>query len=88
MDLGISTTARPMPLWTMAVDVILLVLFFLWRKDFRCPSGRTTQWKTALFALLAVAAVLANVGLTYHQLRLSAAPGTRIDLWDSFALGV
>ena len=76
-----------MPLWTMAVDVILLVLFFLWRKDFRCPSGRTTQWKTALFALLAVAAVLANVGLTYHQLRLSAAPGTRIDLWDSFALG-
>ena len=81
-------TARPMPLWTMAVDVILLVLFFLWRRDFRYPSGRTERKKTALFALLAVAAVLANVGLTYHQLRLSAAPGEHIALGDSFALGL
>ena len=81
-------TARPSPLWTMAVDAVLLALFFLWRRDFRCPSGKATQKKTALFALLAVAAVLANVGLTYHQLRLSAAPGTHISLADSFALGL
>ena len=81
-------TARPSPLWTMAVDAVLLALFFLWRRDFRCPSGKATQKKTALFALLAVAAVLANVGLTYHQLRLSAAPGTHISLTDSFALGL
>ena len=81
-------TARPSPLWTMAVDAALLALFFLWRRDFRCPSGKATQKKTALFALLAVAAVLANVGLTYHQLRLSAAPGTHISLADSFALGL
>ena len=81
-------TARPSPPWTMAVDAVLLALFFLWRRDFRCPSGKATQKKTALFALLAVAAVLANVGLTYHQLRLSAAPGTHISLADSFALGL
>ena len=62
-------TARPSPLWTMAVDAVLLALFFLWRRDVRCPSGKATQKKTALFALLAGAAVLANVGLTYHQLR-------------------
>ena len=81
-------TARPSPPWTMAVDAVLLALFFLWRRDFRCPSGKATQKKTALFALLAVAAVLANVGLTYHQLRLSAAPGEHIALGDSFALGL
>ena len=28
------------------------------------------------------------VGLTYHQLRLSAAPGEHIALGDSFALGL
>ena len=32
-------TARPVPLWTMAVDVILLVLFFLWTwNDFLMPN--------------------------------------------------
>lgn len=44
--------------------------FLFFRKDFCCPSSKTSKKKAILFFLLSFIGVLINAGLSYHYMRI------------------
>lgn len=85
---GLIGMGYPLHNKIMFCDLVLFVFFFCLRKDFCCPAGRKNRKRTLLFIILAIAGVLANVGITWHYMRLGFAGGSSVSFADSFSQGV
>lgn len=85
---GLIGMGHPMHNKIMFFDLLLFVLFFCLRKDFCCPAGRRNRKRTLCLALLAIAGVLLNVGITWHYMRMGLTSGASVSFAKSFSEGV
>lgn len=85
---GLIGMGHPMHNKVMFFDLLLFVLFFCLRKDFCCPTGRKNRRRTLCLALLAIAGVLLNVGITWHYMRMGLTSGSSVSFTKSFSEGV
>ena len=58
----------------VAVDLLLVLALFVFRRDFCCPSAQESIKKSLLALLAAAVAILLNSGVSYHLLK-TALPG-------------
>lgn len=85
---GLIGMGHPIHNKIMILDFLLILLFFILRKDFCCPAGRENRRQTVLFTLLAIAGVFLNVGITWHYVRIGVNGSESVSLAESFAQGV
>lgn len=85
---GLMGIGRPVHTAIMILNFVFLVMFFLFRKDFCCPAGRGNRRQTWVFVILAIAGVFANVGITWHYVRMGFSGNTSVSFADSFGQGV
>ena len=83
---GLIGMGHPLHNSIMIVDLFLFIFFFICRKDFCCPAGRGNRRQTLLLIFLSIAGVLANIGITWHYMRLSS--DHSVSIWDSFIRGI
>lgn len=70
----------------MDVDLLVLAMLVWFRKDFCCPTSRTSKKKSIFFLLLALSGIVANAGISYHYLRLGT-EGSGVSFWESLSYG-
>ena len=85
---GLMENGRPVHMAIMILSFSFFIVFFICRKDFCCPAGRENRRQTGIFAVLAIAGVFVNVGITWHYMRLDLPGNTAVSFADSFAQGV
>lgn len=73
----------------MAMDLLFFAGFWAFRADFFCPSSGKSKKRALAFLMLAAVGTAANAGLSYHYMRMAAAPGGEpVSLADSLVSGV
>ena len=85
---GLVGMGHPIHNGVMILDVLLLLLFWAFRKDFCCPAGRGNRKQTFIFILLAIAGVFINVGITWHYVRLGLSDSSSVSFAESFSQGI
>ena len=85
---GLIGMGHPLHNGVMVADLLFFVLFFILRKDFCCPAGRSNQKQTCALIILAIAGVLVNVGITWHYVRLGFEGNKVVSLAESFSQGI
>lgn len=85
---GLIGMGHPLHNGVMVADLLFFVLFFILRKDFCCPAGRSNKKQTCALIILAIAGVLVNVGITWHYVRLGFEGNKVVSLAESFSQGI
>lgn len=83
---GLSGPRLPARAALMAADLVLLAMFFYFRKDFCCPASKRSKRGALLMLLLSLTGIAANAGLSYHYIKLMA-PEQADTLWGNLLAG-
>lgn len=72
----------------MILNVPVLAVLIVCRKDFCCPPGKRTAVQAAVFLLFSMVGIVVNAGISYHDLKAAVSSGEQLHFTDSLLYAV